>query len=302
MNRLLLSCAVALLSNAAAAQPPEPIPAVGPVEVGGWAAGEQPAGLALLEGENDAFRRQLVETLQSRLDQLSPEQLRRVLEVIESDGTPLPPAAEEVLDVYRQQAGAIQRDANRKIAVHRRQTVADLKAIQVRLTRDGQLDEAVAVRDLVRSLSAPRPTNVQPDPGSLSSHRGQGGRPLYFRVTGSLNGTVWGSDVYTADSTLAVAAVHAGVLRNGQTGIVQVTVAAGRDTYAGSTRNGVTTHEYGAYPGSYRVARVPPDTEEVDPPDAPAAAAGKPAANAPAADPPSTGGRRAAGAPPLPGQ
>jgi hypothetical protein len=183
--------------------------------------------------------------------------------VLESDGAPLPPAAEEVLQVYRQQAGAIQQDANRKIAVHRRQAVADLRELQDRLTRDGNLDEAVAVRDLIRSLSVP-PGTVQPDPGMVYNFRNKQGQPLYFRVTGSTAGSVWGTDVYTDDSTLAAAAVHAGVLQNGQTGIVQVTLLPGRGSYAGSTRNGVTSSDWGEYSGSFRVEAVRLD-QDVEP-------------------------------------
>ncbi|MEX0717099.1 MAG: LCCL domain-containing protein, partial [Planctomycetaceae bacterium] len=101
----------------------------------------------------------------------------------------------------------------------------------------------------------PPGVNVQPDPGSLSQVRMQ---PLYFRVTGTTTGSVWGSDIYTDDSSLATAAVHAGALRDGETGIVKVTLAPGRNSYAGSARHGVTTREYGEYPGSFRVERALP--------------------------------------------
>jgi hypothetical protein len=242
-----------------------------------------------LETEDQELRRQLVEAFQARIGQMSAEQLRRALAVIEADSVPLPPAAQEVLDAYRQQAGAIQQQADREIAVHRKQAVSDLKEIQDRLTRDGKLDEAVAVRDLIRSLS-PVPAPVQPDPGSLMNFRDRRGRPVYFRVTGSTQGSVWGTDVYTDDSTLAVAAVHAGVLQNGQTGIVKVTVLPGRDTYPGSTRNGVTTSDWGAYSGSYRVERVrfeeQPQVPGDAPEEAPADRAAVPSApSAPAAAP-----------------
>ena len=50
---------------------------------------------------------------------------------------------------------------------------------------------------------------------------------------------MWGTDVYTSDSTLATAAVHAGVLQPGQTGVVKVTILPGQAAYQGSTRNSV---------------------------------------------------------------
>ena len=46
---------------------------------------------------------------------------------------------------------------------------------------------------------------------------------------------------------------HVGVLRNGQTGIVKVTVLPGQVSFKTTTRNGITSNGYGAYPGSYRV-------------------------------------------------
>ena len=263
MNRFLLICTLALAPAVVFAQGDVfVLDEFTPVAAGG-PAGALPPGQTGIETEDQVLRRQLVESLQSRIGQMSPEQLRRALMVIESDAMPLPAAAEEVMQAYRQQADAIQQDANRKIAVHRRRAISDLRDIQDRLTRDGQLDEAVAVRDLIRSLSVP-PANVLPDPGTLLNFRDKRGQALYFRVTGGPFGSVWGTDVYTDDSTLAAAAVHAGALQNGQTGIVKVTPLPGRDSYPGSTRNGLTTSDWGTYSGSYRVEAVRPD-EDIDP-------------------------------------
>jgi len=109
--------------------------------------------------------------------------------------------------------------------------------------------------------------DVRPDPGTLGSFRGQVGASLLFRVTGNPKaGTVWGSDVYTDDSPVAAAAVHAGVLQPGEAGVVRVTILPGQASYEGSTRNGVTTSSYNSFGGSYRVERA-----------AGAAAAGQPA-------------------------
>src|SRR6185369_1403563 len=66
------------------------------------------------------------------------------------------------------------------------------------------------------------------DPGTLKNFRGQLGKTLLFEVTGAANGSVWGSGVYTDDSTLATAAVHAGVLKVGEKGAVKVTILAGQ--------------------------------------------------------------------------
>ena len=69
----------------------------------------------------------------------------------------------------------------------------------------------------------------------------------------AMSGTVWGSGTYTTDSRVCRAAVHAGAIPAGG-GVVVVTPTAGLRAYAGSTANGITTVEYGAWQGSFTVA------------------------------------------------
>ncbi|MGL4287850.1 MAG: LCCL domain-containing protein, partial [Phreatobacter sp.] len=64
-------------------------------------------------------------------------------------------------------------------------------------------------------------------------------------------GSVWGMDVYTADSSVCKAAVHAGALPR-QGGLVSVIPEPGRNAYPGLTRNGITSSNYGPYDGSFR--------------------------------------------------
>ncbi len=65
------------------------------------------------------------------------------------------------------------------------------------------------------------------------------------------SGTVWGSDIYTADSSICKAALHAGKIdRKG--GVVRLQMMRGQRRYSGSTRNGVTTQSYGNWGKSYR--------------------------------------------------
>lgn len=64
-------------------------------------------------------------------------------------------------------------------------------------------------------------------------------------------GTVWGSDVYTADSSVCTAAVHAGKITLEKGGVVTIEFMGGRATYGATTRNGITTFNYGQYPHSF---------------------------------------------------
>jgi hypothetical protein len=94
-----------------------------------------------------------------------------------------------------------------------------------------------------------------PDPGSLTNYQQPQhiGKTFVFHVTGAANGSLWGTEVYTLDSTLAAAAVHMGVLRVGQTGNVKVTIQGPGINFIGSTRNGITSSNYANYPGAYRI-------------------------------------------------
>ena len=98
------------------------------------------------------------------------------------------------------------------------------------------------------------PQNPLPNPGNLSNFKDLLGGAYYFTVTGINAGSLWGTDFYTSDSPLATAVVHAGVLGLNQSGTVKVTIGAGKSSYASSTRNGITSSEYGAFASSYSVA------------------------------------------------
>lgn len=82
------------------------------------------------------------------------------------------------------------------------------------------------------------------------------GAVYYFRVTGDVNGQVWGTDVYTGDSALTTAAVHAGLVKPGAAAILRVTVEQPLKQYPGSTRHGVTSHDFGPFGTAYRVSAV----------------------------------------------
>ncbi|GAB5445685.1 LCCL domain-containing protein [Gymnodinialimonas sp.] len=83
---------------------------------------------------------------------------------------------------------------------------------------------------------------------------GQGGGMWGMVVCppGSARGApIWGSGVYTSDSPICVAAVHAGLITPSAGGNVVITIAPGQPSYASSTRNGVTSYGYGSWHRSY---------------------------------------------------
>jgi len=68
---------------------------------------------------------------------------------------------------------------------------------------------------------------------------------------GGTGHSVWGSDIYTADSSICTAAVHSGLITLQQGGTVAVELRPGRTIYGCSERNGVTTSPFGSYQHSF---------------------------------------------------
>lgn len=68
------------------------------------------------------------------------------------------------------------------------------------------------------------------------------------------SGTVWGTDVYTDDSSVCAAAVHSGLITVAEGGTVTITYAPGQDSYTGSERGTITTYDYGPWGGSFTLS------------------------------------------------
>jgi hypothetical protein len=148
-------------------------------------------------------------------------------------------------------------------------------ALKVRTFQFG--DQQLQLAD-VRGLRLPSATdaeamNALPDPGNLMTLQGQIGTIHAYRVTGAAQAgqpapgavagglvvgagiTLWGTDLYTLDSNLALAAVHAGVLKPGQAGVVRVKIFGPQATFQGSTRHGVTSAAFGPFNGAFQFVR-----------------------------------------------
>ena len=138
-------------------------------------------------------------------------------------------------------------------------------AIKLRTTQFGTLEMKLADARSLRSLAfgepqgaddAPDPKGVLPDPGNLKAYESQIGKVFLFKVTGGAGGSLWGTGTYTTDSSLAAAAVHSGVLKTGETGIVQVKIIPSPPSFAGSMQNGLMSSGYGPYGGAYEISKA----------------------------------------------
>jgi hypothetical protein len=175
-----------------------------------------------------------------------PEVVRRAEEVLRKLRDTVP---EEDLDFHKQD---IVQTEDSKIAGR-----IELQELKIRGGAPGEKGVKVADVRSLRSMAVEDEDNVAvaPDPGTLKAVENQVGKTFKYKVTGAVNGSVWGTGVYTTDSTLATVAVHAGVLKVGQTGVVKVKIVTPPPTFQGSTKNGVTTGPWNAYPGAYQVSK-----------------------------------------------
>ena len=140
---------------------------------------------------------------------------------------------------------------------------ADLaRQLQLAIAREDQLNREVTALQAARGILPKRVadpeqqagTTDEPTPETLVQYRGSLGKTLSFNVVGSTTSKpVWGSNPYTADSNLSWAAVHAGVLKPGEAGLVRVTILPGLQSYASSKQNGVVTSAWGTFSLSYRI-------------------------------------------------
>lgn len=95
------------------------------------------------------------------------------------------------------------------------------------------------------------PAAAQQDcPSNFTGQRGNTAPLTCFCPPGAAAGTVWGSLTYTDDSSICAAAVHAGVI-SAAGGPVTVQASGGCPSFEGSTRNGVTTTNYGPWQSSF---------------------------------------------------
>ena len=94
-------------------------------------------------------------------------------------------------------------------------------------------------------------TTIPANTSNMTNYRGKSG---YFSVsiTGNTSGTVWGTDIYTDDSSIGRAAMHAGLVKNGETKTLIIQMLPARSSYSGTTRNSVNTNAYGNWGGSYQ--------------------------------------------------
>ncbi|MFM7148304.1 MAG: LCCL domain-containing protein [Gemmataceae bacterium] len=194
------------------------------------------------------------------LDDL-PAEAREAIDQSDHDVAQLRDRSRQLVDEIRSRADqeAAEIEARTEEEIRRRQLelFRFLRPLQDAAAREGRLDEALAIRERLRGLRS-NLLAAQADPGNLAHLRDpQVGSSLLFEVTGSSYGSVWGTDIYTADSNLSAVAVHSGCLNDGERGMVRITfVDTLNVSFTGSERFGVRSDDFAAWPVGYRISRA----------------------------------------------
>jgi hypothetical protein len=85
-----------------------------------------------------------------------------------------------------------------------------------------------------------------------TDYRGRNGETFTIGCApGGPLGSVYGTGTYTDDSSVCTAAVHSGLITEADGGTVVIEIVPGQSSYQGSSANGVTSSDYGAYEGSF---------------------------------------------------
>ncbi len=95
-------------------------------------------------------------------------------------------------------------------------------------------------------------STLETPPLNLIGFRDRAGEVLAMELAGLGAGGLWGTDSYSDHSTLGTAAVHAGILAEGESGTVYVLIGEGAEAYQGTTQNEITSDNLGPWGGSFR--------------------------------------------------
>lgn len=109
------------------------------------------------------------------------------------------------------------------------------------------------IEALVRAADEATPVLWNTSPGMAGFENGKTVKFSCPAGGGGKEGTVWGTDTYTLDSSICTAAVHAGKLQLDSGGPVTIEMRPGESAYKGSLRNGIKTNDYGQYGSSFIV-------------------------------------------------
>ena len=167
----------------------------------------------------------------------------------------LPEAASQIKKRCDREVEDIEKSAKAKLKEAATQASVPLRKIQQAMHADARLEGAMKAREAIQ-LIVNGYSKALPDPGYMNASQEQNGKVFFYELTAREGGTVYGTDVYCGGSHLGSTAIHAGVLRANQKGVVKVTVLPGANGFVASLRNGIQSQSYSSYPVAFKIEAV----------------------------------------------
>ena len=166
-----------------------------------------------------------------------------LLKAIKHEDPEISRRAEETVRYLQQKLPAGQLEPRENDVIHTEDSkiTGRLSAVTVRVQTFQFGEQALRVADVrtLRSASGSSAEDLANAPVERKARSPRAGRQ---------GAGVWGTDVYSLDSNIGAAAVHAGVVTPGQSAAVRLRIVASPPQYVGSIRNGVGSSPYGTYP------------------------------------------------------
>jgi hypothetical protein len=134
-------------------------------------------------------------------------------------------------------------------------SASEMDSVRRRI-KDVEIAAKLSPADGDRSEDADRNEATAPDPWTMTAgqYHGKNGQRFSFHCPpGGIQHRVWGTEVYTDDSSICTAAVHTGAITFDKGGFISIEILPGQDAYEGTTSHGVTTGGWGSWSGSFRV-------------------------------------------------
>jgi hypothetical protein len=157
----------------------------------------------------------------------------------------------------------------------------------MRLSRTIEVSLLIGVFFLLGVVGESKVSLAQTTCSNATPYRGQNGQqitcvcPANFGLT-----TIWGTGIYTDDSNICTAALHAGLITQASGGTVTIEIRPGQSSYTSSSQNGVTSTAYGSWAtnSSFVFVGSTPPQQTNRPPNAPTLLS-PPNSNSPAISP-----------------
>jgi len=182
-----------------------------------------------------------------------------VLKATKSDDPEISRRADEVVKHIQGRVPAPQLEPRLNDVIHTDDSKfsGKLAAQSLRVQTSQFGEQALKLADMrsLRSGSAAVAEELQnwpAAPATLMAYQQQYGKEMTFSLTGFPIGSgqqasVWGTDIYTLDSNLPAAAVHAGVAKPNEAVTVRVRIIQSPPQFVSSFRNGLNSTAYGNY-------------------------------------------------------